>query len=119
MSHYLQSYEKFANDTFTVANSLQQSDGADVIKMSETLSVQHDPRLADQQSFIMKRNIITTVLGAACALTSLAETPDALRFDPENYKLDSITMPHGNVVKFKAYENIYCESCHATAQCRV
>lgn len=75
--------------------------------MSETLSVQHDPRLADQQSFIMKRNIITTVLGAACALTSLAETPDALRFDPENYKLDSITMPRGNVVKFKAYENIY------------
>ena len=36
----------------------------------------------------------------------MATDTDPLRFDPENYRLDSITMPRGEVVRFKAYEGI-------------
>lgn len=46
-------------------------------------------------------------MGAACALACNAASHDSLRFDPEAYRIDSITMPMGNVVKFKAYEGIY------------
>lgn len=45
-------------------------------------------------------------MGAACALACNAAFHDSLRFDPEAYRIDSITMPMGNVVKFKAYEDI-------------
>ena len=37
----------------------------------------------------------------------MAADTDPLRFDPENYRLDSITMPWGEVVRFKAYEGIH------------
>lgn len=54
----------------------------------------------------MKRHLISTALGV-CALSCLAAGHDTLRFDPENFRIDSITMPMGNVVRFKAYEGIF------------
>lgn len=54
----------------------------------------------------MVKNLISTVVGASCAMSCFGATTDALRFDPDNFKIDSITMPMGNVVKFKAYEGI-------------
>lgn len=56
---------------------------------------------------MMVKNIfISTVICAACTLPSVAKTQDSLRFDTTNFKVDSITMPMGNVVRFKAYEGI-------------
>lgn len=55
----------------------------------------------------MTKSLIASVIGVACALSCNAAGSDNLRFNPENYRLDSITMPMGNVVKFKASENIF------------
>lgn len=55
----------------------------------------------------MTKHLIIPVLGAACALTCSAAPHDSLRFRPDAYRIDSITMPMGNVVKFKAYEGIF------------
>lgn len=55
----------------------------------------------------MTRYLVTTVLGVSMAASCLAAEKDILRFDPDNYRIDSITMPMGNVVRFKAYENIF------------
>ncbi|MBD5357500.1 MAG: alpha/beta hydrolase [Bacteroides sp.] len=32
---------------------------------------------------------------------------DSLRFDPQAFRIDSLTMPDGDVVRFKSYEGIY------------
>lgn len=58
----------------------------------------------------MKKKIILSVLGGVCALTCGASPRDSLRFRPEAFRIDSITMPSGNIVKFKAYEDI----CYVT-----
>lgn len=55
----------------------------------------------------MKKKFILPVIGAACALTSNASPHDSLRFRPDAFRIDSITMPMGNIVKFKAYEGIF------------
>lgn len=55
----------------------------------------------------MKKNFILPVIGAVCALTCSASPHDPLRFHPDAFRIDSITMPMGNVVKFKAYEGIF------------
>lgn len=54
----------------------------------------------------MTKYLISTVLGVSCALSCLGAGHDALRFNPAEFRLDSITMPMGNVVRFKAYEGI-------------
>lgn len=55
----------------------------------------------------MKKNFILPVIGAVCALTCNASPNDLLRFHPDAFRIDSITMPMGNIVKFKAYEGIF------------
>lgn len=55
----------------------------------------------------MKKNFILPVIGAVCALSCSAAPHDSLRFHPDSFRIDSITMPLGNVVKFKAYEGIF------------
>lgn len=55
----------------------------------------------------MRKYLITPVLGVATALACSAASHDSLRFNPDAYRIDSITMPAGNKVKFKAYENIF------------
>lgn len=47
---------------------------------------------------IMTKFLITSVLGAVCALSCHGAAKDALRFDPDDFRIDSITMPAGNVV---------------------
>ena len=54
----------------------------------------------------MLKNLLMTSIGLSCAAVGFAAGRDALRFDPDNYRIDSITMPMGNVVKFKAYEGL-------------
>lgn len=49
---------------------------------------------------------MTSAVGLSCVAACLAAGSDALRFDPENFRIDSITMPLGEVVRFKAYEGI-------------
>lgn len=55
----------------------------------------------------MTKLLLLPIVGAACALTCNAAPRDALRFNPDAFTVDSITMPMGNVVKFKAFEGIY------------
>lgn len=55
----------------------------------------------------MKKKLILPVIGAVCALTCSAVPRDLLRFRSDSFRIDSITMPMGNVVKFKAYEGIF------------
>lgn len=55
----------------------------------------------------MTKFLITSVLGAVCALSCHGAAKDALRFDPDDFRIDSITMPAANVVRYKAYENIF------------
>lgn len=40
-------------------------------------------------------------------MTCLGASQDPLRFNPEAYTIDSITMPRGQTVKFKTYEGLY------------
>lgn len=54
----------------------------------------------------MNKNFILPVIGAVCALACSAAPHNSLRFRPDAFRIDSITMPMGNVVKFKAYEGI-------------
>lgn len=49
---------------------------------------------------------MSSVLGVSCALSCIAAPDDSLRFDPSDFHVDSITMPWGEVVRFKAYEGI-------------
>lgn len=45
---------------------------------------------------------------AACGSGANSDAvEDSLRFDPQAYRIDSLAMPGGEVVKFKAYEGIY------------
>lgn len=78
-----------------------------VIKKPETLSDSHDPRLVVIKFNIMVKYFFSTVLGVSCALSCLGAEHDVLRFNPEDFRVDSITMPWGDVVKFKSYEGIY------------
>lgn len=55
----------------------------------------------------MDRFLVSLALGLSCGLACSAARHGDLRFDPEDFRIDSITMPMGNVVKFKAYEGIY------------
>ncbi|MDE7141515.1 MAG: alpha/beta hydrolase, partial [Muribaculaceae bacterium] len=55
----------------------------------------------------MEKIIVTSFLGIVCAASCLGAGPGALRFDPERFRVDSITMPDGNTVRYKAYEGIY------------
>ena len=55
----------------------------------------------------MIKLVISSFWAVSCVSACLAAGTDPLRFDPENYRLDSITMPRGEVVKFKAYEGIH------------
>lgn len=55
----------------------------------------------------MKRHLIPTVWSVICALSCFGTEHDALRFNPTDFKVDSITTPRGNIVRFKAYEGIY------------
>ena len=50
--------------------------------------------------------ILAGLLAGGAALTSMAQT-DALRFNPDNYTRQSLTMPDGREVSYKAYEGIY------------
>lgn len=50
--------------------------------------------------------ILAGLLAGSAALTSMAQT-DALRFNPDNYIRQSLTMPDGREVSYKAYEGIY------------
>lgn len=55
----------------------------------------------------MVKFVISAALGVSCVLSCSAAEHNSLRFDPSSFKIDSITMPLGNVVKFKAYEGIF------------
>lgn len=55
----------------------------------------------------MRKTLISTILGISCTMTCFGAGNDPLRFDPNDFRIDSITMPLGNVVKYKAYEGIY------------
>lgn len=55
----------------------------------------------------MVKYLISALLSGVCVLPCLGAGADSLRFDPMGFKVDSITMPMGNVVRFKAYEGIY------------
>ena len=55
----------------------------------------------------MTKFLASSFLCISCAISSFGADADPLRFDPENYRLDSITMPQGNIVEFKAYEGIF------------
>ncbi|MDE5708184.1 MAG: alpha/beta hydrolase, partial [Alistipes sp.] len=55
----------------------------------------------------MIKFLISSFLALSCATVCMAADKDPLRFDPENYRVDSITMPRGEVVRFKAYEGIH------------
>lgn len=55
----------------------------------------------------MFKFLISTVLGMSCTALCLASGHDELRFDPTDFRVDSITMPMGDVVKYKAYEGIF------------
>ena len=50
--------------------------------------------------------ILAGLLAGSAALTSMAQA-DALRFNPDNYTRQSLTMPDGREVSYKAYEGIY------------
>lgn len=52
---------------------------------------------------------VSALLCLASCGSGTKSTPgnDPLRFDPQTFRIDSITMPAGEVVKFKAYEGIY------------
>lgn len=52
---------------------------------------------------------VSALLGfASCGSRANSNaSEDSLRFDPQAYRVDSLTMPSGDVVKFKAYEGIY------------
>ena len=54
----------------------------------------------------MIKYLFSTIVCACGAAAAFAGTSDALRFNPDNYRTDSITMPGGAVVRFKAYEGI-------------
>ena len=55
----------------------------------------------------MKKLVLNLTIGS-CVFGSMTASPkDVLRFDPDNFHIDSITMPRGGVVKYKAYEGIY------------
>lgn len=47
-----------------------------------------------------------SLLMGAGAMTAAAQT-DALRFDPDNFTRQTLTMPDGQQVSYKAYEGIY------------
>lgn len=55
----------------------------------------------------MTKHLISTVLGVSCALSCFGASDGSLRFDPSDFRSDSITMPWGEVVRFKAYEGIF------------
>lgn len=55
----------------------------------------------------MVKHLILISAGVGTALSVMAAGQEALRFQPESYKVDSIVMPAGNVVKFKSYEGIF------------
>lgn len=55
----------------------------------------------------MVKYFISTVLGVSCALSCFGNSHDNLRFNPDEFRIDSITMPLGNIVRYKAYEGIY------------
>lgn len=55
----------------------------------------------------MVKYFLSTILGISATFLCFGASHDPLRFNPENFRIDSITMPMGNVVKFKAYEGIY------------
>lgn len=55
----------------------------------------------------MRKFLLLSVMGAGCVMTCIGADNDSLRFDTSDFKVDSITMPWGEVVKFKAYEGIY------------
>lgn len=55
----------------------------------------------------MVKLLISSVLGVSCAMLCRGTEKDGLRFDPEDFRIDSITMPMGDVVRYKAYEGIY------------
>lgn len=60
---------------------------------------------------MMKYSLIavSAILGLASCGSGVKSEPseDSLKFDPQAYRIDSLAMPSGEVVKFKAYEGIY------------
>lgn len=51
---------------------------------------------------------VSALLGfVSCSSGATSSNEDPLRFDSKTYRIDSITMPSGDVVRFKAYEGIY------------
>ena len=56
---------------------------------------------------VMVKFFISAALGVSCAFSCFGAGHDSLRFKPDDFKVDSITMPWGEVVRFKAYEGIY------------
>ena len=55
----------------------------------------------------MIKTIVSSCIGICCAMSCFGSSNPTLRFDESNFRIDSITMPMGNVVKYKAYEGIY------------
>lgn len=54
----------------------------------------------------MVKKILFALLGVGCVFPCIGRD-DSLRFNPEVYATDSITMPGGKVVRFKSYEGIF------------
>lgn len=65
------------------------------------------PETGGKSFVIMNKYLTSAVLGAACALSCYGASHDTLRFKPDEFRLDSITMPMGDIVRFKAYEGIF------------
>lgn len=55
----------------------------------------------------MIKTVVSSCVGFCCAMSCFGSEHPTLRFDESNFRIDSITMPMGNVVKYKAYEGIY------------
>ena len=55
----------------------------------------------------MLKFLLPSIMGISCVLPAAsAGTSDPLRFNPDNFRVDSITMPWGETVRFKAYEGL-------------
>lgn len=55
----------------------------------------------------MVKKILFALLGVGCVFPCIGRDDDSLRFNPEVYVTDSLTMPGGRVVRFKSYEGIF------------
>ena len=55
----------------------------------------------------MKKLALSVVIGLCSVGSMLANSTEPLRFNPEQFRVESLTMPDGTHVSYKAYEGIY------------